>query len=76
MASDELRAGIDETLVEWLPAGLKAAIDDALAEGADPGAVLVVVRRKVERIAAGDPNKGRLTLAAVEAYLESRGMQG
>lgn len=64
-----LRAACDAALAESLPAGLKAAVDAALAAGATRRAVLARVRRLT-----GGPrsSRGGLTYLAVAAYLRGR----
>ena len=64
-----LAQAADAVLIEHMPAGLRDAIDDALAKGANPAVILAVARRGAKRAAAADPTRGPLTVAAVEAYL-------
>jgi hypothetical protein len=55
----------DATLIDTMPAPLKAAIDAALASGGKPKEII----RRVKRQTGG---KRTLTVLAVEAYLSSK----
>jgi hypothetical protein len=70
MAND-LNRLVDDTLIAGLPPGLKDAIDRLLARGMSRLSILTAVRAMAAKAAGGDPNKGRLTVAAVEAYLDA-----
>lgn len=62
---NDLETVCDQILVDWLPAKLKARLDEALAKGAKPRHLLTVVRRQAGRKS--------LTYQAAEAYLEGKG---
>lgn len=68
----ELKTALDQTLIDSLPKGLKDVIDRFLARGASKVGILSVVRVMIAKAAGGDPNKGKLVEAAVEAYLETK----
>lgn len=69
MAMDDLERAVNDVLIDEMPAGLKAALDAALAKGAPPAEILRRVRAQT-----GGPlaRPGGLTYLAVEAYLERR----
>lgn len=69
---DELRRVVDAVLIDGLPASLKESIDRLLAAGEPKERIMETIRAAAGRAAGGDPNKGRLTVAAAEAYLESK----
>jgi hypothetical protein len=58
-------------LLDGLSAGLKAAVDGFLVRGASKPAVLAIVKSNIAK-ARQHPEQGKLTLAAVEAYLETK----
>lgn len=58
-----------QVLRDNLPAGLKAAVDRLLERGVSKAHVLMVVRRTAR---PGPDGRGRLTILAVEAYLEGK----
>lgn len=66
----DLEAAAVRILIESMHPGLKDAIDDLIAKGATKKAILTFVRGKVEgmRLPGG---RGKLTLAGIEAYLDS-----
>jgi hypothetical protein len=62
----------NRVILDWLPARLKAAIDEVLARGGSKPGVLSVVEASARRAAGSDRNAGKLTVEAVKAYLETK----
>lgn len=69
---DELKRALNQTLIDGLTPTMKETIDRLLTRGASKVGVLSVVTTMANKAAGGDPNKGKLTIAAVEAYLETK----
>ena len=67
-----LKAALDRTLVASVPDSLKAACDRLLARGMSKLSVMTAVKGFALKAANGDTNKCSLTIAAVEAYLETK----
>ncbi len=72
--SDELSKAVDEVLIDSMAPGLKAAIDRLLARGVNREGIMAFCKASADREAVrlGDPNRGKLTVAAIEAYLDSK----
>lgn len=70
---DELKQAVNDTLLASLTPALKGSIDRLLARGVNKDGILALVKGMANRAAAGDPNKGKLTIAAVETYLATKG---
>lgn len=68
----DLNKAMDRLLIDGLPAGLKASIDRLLARGLSKFSIAEAVRVTALRAAGSDPDKGKLTMAAVEAYLKTK----
>lgn len=68
----DLEDTLNRVLIDGLPQGVKDSIDRLLTAGEPKPKILAHLRASVRRVAVGDPNKGQLTLAAAEAYLESK----
>jgi hypothetical protein len=66
----EIARALDKVLIDHLTPRLKQHLDALLHGGRTKGEILQVLRRTVRRTFRGQ--NGQLTLAAVEAYLETR----
>lgn len=70
MSNETLEQAVDRVLVENMRPGLKAVVDSILAKGVKPEEILARVRS----LMCG--NAGMLTLASIEAYLETKQATG
>ena len=68
---NELNREVQKVLLDGLQPGLRHAIDRMLSRGMSKRAVFLLVKAMAEKAAGGDPTKGVLTIAQVQAYLDA-----
>lgn len=68
----ELKQALNQTLIDGLTPRMKETIDRLLGRGFSKLSVMTTVTAMANKAAGDDQNKGKLIIAAVEAYLNSK----
>lgn len=78
MSLEAVKSALDKTLIDGLRPELKDTIDRLIARGMSKRAVLEIVRVTIARATRGsmDVDRGKLTYAAIEAYLAGKPVAG